>query len=38
MKDFVSLRVISVEYYSKINSAWFKCLKMINSWKHSLET
>ncbi len=34
MKDFESLTVISVEYYCKDNPAWFKCFKMINSWKH----
>ncbi len=33
MKDLESLTVISVEHYSKVNPAWFTCLKMINSWK-----
>ncbi len=37
MKDFERLRVISFEHYCKVNLACFKCLKMINSWKHSLE-
>ncbi len=31
MKDFESLTVISVEYYFKVNPAWFTCLKMIVS-------
>ncbi len=33
MKDLESLTVISAEHYSKVNPAWFTCLKMINSWK-----
>ncbi len=33
MEDFKSLTVIIVEDYCKVNPAWFKCLKMINSWK-----
>ncbi len=37
MKDLESLTVFSVQYYCKGNAAWVKCLKMINSWKHSLE-
>ncbi len=37
MKDFESLTVINVEYYCKVNTACFKCLKMIISWKHLLE-
>ncbi len=31
MEDFESLTVIIVEDYCKVNPAWFKCLKMINS-------
>ncbi len=34
---FIFNKVLSVEYYCKVNPACFKCLKMINSWKHSLE-
>ncbi len=34
MNDFESVIEISVEYYCKVNPAWFTCLKMINSWKH----
>ncbi len=34
MKDFESVTVISVEYYFKVNHAWFKCFKVINSWKY----
>ncbi len=37
MKDFESLAVISVEFYWKVNTACFKCLRMINSWKHTVE-
>ncbi len=36
MKDLESLTVINVEYYCKVNPAFFKSLKMINSWKYSL--
>ncbi len=35
--DFDSLPVISVEFYCKVNPDCFKCFKMINSWKYSLE-
>ncbi len=35
MKNIESLTVISV--VSKVNSAGFKCFKMINSWKYLLE-
>ncbi len=37
MKDFESLAVISVEFHWKVNTACFKCLRMINSWKHTVE-
>ncbi len=37
MKDSESLTVMSVEYYCKVKPACFKCLKMIISWKQSLE-
>ncbi len=37
MKDCESLTGISVEYDCKDYPAWFKCFKMINRWKHSLE-
>ncbi len=36
-KDFENLTVISVKHYCKVNPAWFKYFKMINSWKHWLE-
>ncbi len=37
MKGFETLIMISVKYFCKINPAWFKCLKMINNKKKSLE-
>ncbi len=37
IKDFESLTVIGDEFYCKVNPTWFKCLKMINGWKHFLE-
>ncbi len=33
MKDFESLKVISVEHYCKVYPDWLTCLKMMNSWK-----
>ncbi len=31
IKDFKSLTVISVEYYCKVNPAWFTCLKILTA-------
>ncbi len=35
IKAFESLTVISVKHYCKFNPAYFTCLKMITSWKHT---
>ncbi len=37
MNYFEILTVISVEYYCKVNPDRFRCLEIINSWKHLLE-